>query len=226
MRRPIVSILLLLVCLMSCQADRPVRPNILLIVVDDMGYSDIVPFGGNIQTPVLDQLAKEGMLFSNFHVLPTCSPTRSVLLSGNDNHVAGLGVMGEMSYPEIENLPGYAGHLVDQVATVPEILKSAGYHTYMTGKWHLGEEDEQSPFKRGFEKTFALMSGGGSHWGDMKPVSPLQNMIYRKNGKRISELPETFYSTKDYTDSIMAFIERNKNDEKPFFRLSVLHGSA
>src|SRR5210317_393877 len=85
------------------------RPNILLIVADDVGYSDISPFGSEIESPNHSLLANEGMKFSNFHVLPTCSPTRSALLSGNDNHVAGLGIMHEMSYPEIENLPGYVG---------------------------------------------------------------------------------------------------------------------
>ena len=193
------------------------RPNILLIVADDLGFSDIGSYGGDISTPILDQLAKEGMRFSSFHVLPTCSPTRSALLTGNDNHVAGLGVMGEFIYPEIEGLSGYAGHLSDRVVTIAEILKSAGYHTYMTGKWHLGEDDEQSPFKRGFEETFTMMNGGGSHWFDMKPLTPLNPMIYRKNGKRLSELPKNFYSTKDYTDSLIQIIERNKEDGKPFF---------
>ncbi len=192
-------------------------PNILLIVADDLGYSDIRPFGGEIQTPVLDQLAAEGMRFSNFHVLPTCSPTRAALLSGNDNHVAGMGVMAEFIYPAIEDLPGYAGHLVDQVATIPEVMRSAGYHTYMTGKWHLGQQDEQSPFNRGFEKTFTMMNGGGSHWADMRPLSPPQSMIYRRNGERLTELPDDFYSTKDYTDALIEFIDGGKGDAKPFF---------
>jgi arylsulfatase len=193
------------------------RPNILLIVADDLGYSDIGSYGGEINTPVLDTLANNGMRFSNYHVLPTCSPTRSALLSGNDNHVAGMGVMAEFIYPEIENLPGYVGHLNGNVATIPEILRAAGYHTYMTGKWHLGEQDEQSPFEHGFEETFTMMNGGGSHWDDMKPLSPTEGMIYRKNGKRLSELPEGFYSTKDYTDSLLEFIEKNRDDGKPFF---------
>jgi arylsulfatase len=193
------------------------RPNILLIVADDLGYSDIGSYGGDINTPVLDQLAKEGMRFSNYYVLPTCSPTRAALLSGNDNHVAGMGVMGEFIYPAIEGLPGYVGHLADRVATIPEILRSAGYHTYMTGKWHLGTDDEQSPFERGFEETFTMMNGGGSHWADMKPLSLHEPMIYRKNGKRISMLPKDYYSTKNYTDSLMKFIKSNKDDGKPFF---------
>jgi arylsulfatase len=201
----------------GCGTETDRRPNILLIVADDLGYSDIGAFGGEISTPVLDRLAAEGLRFSNYHVLPTCSPTRAALLSGNDNHVAGMGVMGEFRYPEIADLPGYAGHLADQVATIPEILRAAGYHTYMAGKWHLGEEDEQSPFARGFEQTFTMMNGGGSHWADMRPLSPPQSMIYRRNGERITKLPDDFYSSKDYTDALIEFIDSNLGDEKPFF---------
>ncbi|MHC4750366.1 MAG: arylsulfatase [Planctomycetota bacterium] len=220
MRKLITLLLISLVAILPAGGSveaKETRPNILLIVADDLGYSDLGSYGGEINTPVLDELSEEGMRFSNYYVLPTCSPTRSALLSGNDNHVAGMGVMSEFIYPDIKDLPGYVGYLADQVATIPEILRSAGYHTYMSGKWHLGKDDEQSPFKRGFEETFTMMNGGGSHWADMKPLSQHEAMIYRRNGKRLSELPKDFYSTKDYTDSLIGFIERNKDDGKPFF---------
>ena len=125
------------------------RPNVLLIVADDMGYSDIGAFGGEIRTPTLDALAAEGVRLSNFHVLPTCSPTRSVLLSGVDNHLAGLGTMGELKNPEMEGYPGYAGYLNFEVAALPEVLRANGYRTYMAGKWHLGFDEETSPHARG-----------------------------------------------------------------------------
>jgi len=193
------------------------KPNIILLVADDLGFSDIGPFGGDIQTPVLDKLAKESMNFSNFHVLPTCSPTRSVLLTGNDNHIAGLGIMGEASYPALEGMPGYSGHLNDQVVTLPEILQQQGYHTYMAGKWHLGDKEGQTPDGRGFEESFALMQGGGSHYADQKPLSPAQVMDYRVNGKKLAKLPADFYSARNYTDTLIAYIEKNKADHKPFF---------
>lgn len=193
------------------------RPNVLVIVADDLGFSDIGPFGGNIQTPVLDQFSKEGMLFSNFYVLPTCSPTRSALLTGNDNHVAGVGIMSEVSYPAVANLPGYSGHLNNQVVTIPELLKENGYHTYMAGKWHLGDDEGQLPSDRGFEESFALLQGGGSHYADQKPLSPPQVMDYRVNGKKIATLPADFYSTKNYTDTLIHYIDKNKGDQKPFF---------
>ena len=194
------------------------KPNVLLIVADDLGFSDIQPFGGNIQTPVINRLAREALLFSNFHVQPTCSPTRSSLLTGNDNHIAGLGIMGEGNYPRLKalNLPGYSGHLSDQVVTIPELLVASGYHSYMTGKWHLGEGTEQDPHARGFEETFIMGNGGGSHWSDKKPLSPLQHVDYTRNGKEVDP-PKEFYSTRDYTDSMIAFIDRNKSDKKPFF---------
>ena len=92
------------------------RPNILLIVADDLGYSDIGVFGGEIETPTFDYLAKEGLQLTNFHVLPSCSPTRSVLMSGVDNHLAGMGTMGEIKTPDMEGHPGYVGYLNFEVA--------------------------------------------------------------------------------------------------------------
>ena len=97
------------------------KPNILIIVADDMGYSDIGAFGGEIATPTLDRLANEALRLSNFHVLPSCSPTRSVLLSGVDNHLAGIGTMGEFKTPEMEDYPGYAGYLNFEVAALPSM---------------------------------------------------------------------------------------------------------
>jgi arylsulfatase len=196
----------------------PASPNILLIVADDMGFSDIEPFGGNIKTPVLDELSKQSVLFSNFHVLPTCSPTRSALLTGNDNHVAGFGIMGEMDYPALHNLalPGYSAALSDQVVTIPEILRENNYHTYMVGKWHLGDNKGQDPYDRGFEQTFILGTGGGSHWNDRRALAPPQKMEYSRNAV-IIEPPTDFYSSRNYTDSLIQFLERDKADEKPFF---------
>lgn len=194
------------------------QPNILLIVADDLGFSDIGSFGGSINTPVIDKIAQEGHRFSNFYVQPTCSPTRSSLLTGCDNHFAGLGIMHEMDYPALQalKLPEYAGSLKKDILTLPELLRENGYHTYMVGKWHLGEDEGQNPFDRGFEETFILGTGGGSQFNDQRSLAPPQSMTYTRNGVEV-RLPEDFYSTKNYTDSIIKFIDRNKGDNKPFF---------
>jgi len=192
-------------------------PNILLIVADDLGYSDIGCFGGEIATPTLDTLATEGLRLTNFHVLPSCSPTRSVLFSGMDNHRAGLGTMGEMKTAEMEGHPGYAGYLNFEVAALPEVLKSTGYRTYMAGKWHLGAGEKTRPHARGFDETFALLPGGGSHWSDQRPLSPPQVMIYSRNGKIVDSLPEDFYSSRYYTDCLLDWLRRDQEDDKPFF---------
>lgn len=115
------------------------RPNILLILADDMGYSDISPYGGEIFTPNIARLADQGMTLSNFHVAAYCAPTRSMLLTGVDNHIVGLGNMIELTADNQRGKPGYEGYLNGRAATIATKLRNAGYHTYMAGKWHLGK---------------------------------------------------------------------------------------
>jgi arylsulfatase len=114
-------------------------------------------------------------------------------------------------------IPGYEGHLNFDVAALPEVLKGEGYHTYMVGKWHLGHDAETVPYARGFEETFILVPGGGSHWNDRRPVSPPETMIYQRNGQPVDSLPEDFYSTKNYTDNVLQWMRKNQGDGKPFF---------
>jgi arylsulfatase A-like enzyme len=114
------------------------KPNFLIIVADDLGFSDVRPYGGEISTPCLDRLAREGLLMTGFHTASACSPTRSMLLSGTDNHIAGLGQMQEYmkrSAGAYDNKPGYEGYLNFRVAALSEILQDAGYLTLMSGKW-------------------------------------------------------------------------------------------
>lgn len=194
------------------------RPNFLLIVADDLGYSDLGSYGGEINTPVLDNLAQKGVRYTNFYVSPTCSPTRSMLLTGTDNHVAGLGNMGEFTNPNQMGKPGYEGILNKRVVTVASLLRDCGYHTYMTGKWHLGYKPDEIPHARGFERDFSLLSGGGSHFDDQwnvewqRPKAP-----YTEDGRPLEKLPKGFYSTKNYTDKMIQFIDESRKDSKPFF---------
>ncbi len=194
------------------------RPNFLLIVADDMGYSDLGSYGGEINTPVLDKLAQEGVRYTEFYVSPTCSPTRAMLLTGTDNHISGLGNMGELLAPNQMGKPGYEGVLNKRVVTVASLLRDNGYHTYMTGKWHLGYEPDEIPRARGFERDFSLIAGGASHFDDQwnlewqRPIAP-----YTEDGRPLEKLPKDFYSAKTYTDKMIQFIEDGRKDGKPFF---------
>jgi arylsulfatase A-like enzyme len=198
-------------------ADGPRRPNIVIILADDMGYSDMGMFGSEIKTPNLDALAKDGVRFTNFYTHATCSPTRSMLLSGVDTHVNGLGNMDEWTAPNQKGVDGYEGFLNDRVATLPELLKNAGYHTYMAGKWHLGKEPDKIPAARGFERDFSLLDGGGSYW-NMDNVSALSpRLVFTEDGRYLTKLPKDYYATKTYTDKLISFIDANRGDGKPFF---------
>jgi arylsulfatase len=205
-----------LICIPSVLiAKEETKPNILLIVVDDMGFSDIGPFGGEIRTPHLDSLAKSGMIFTDFHTAPTCSPTRSMLLSGTDNHLAGLGSMGEALLPNQVGKPGYEGNLNDRVVSIATLLRGAGYFTCMSGKWHLGEEVEDDPYHRGFKKAYTMLIGGASHFDDEWMMYANYTPIYRENGVRV-HVPRGFFSTEFYTDKIMEYIDSRKAHQ-PFF---------
>ena len=195
------------------------KPNILLIMVDDMGWTDIGSYGSEIDTPNLDTMAKSGVMFSNFYTSVSCSPTRSMLLSGTDNHIAGLGNMGEMLTPDQRGKPGYEGHLNSRVVSLAEVLKNGGYHTYMAGKWHLGHDPETYPHARGFDRSFSMLFGGASYWSDMYGLLAVHEEVaeYVENDKLLSELPKDFYATRSYTDYLINQIRENRTDDKPFF---------
>ena len=186
------------------------KPNILLIVADDLGYADLGSYGGDISTPNLDQLASEGLRFNNFKSGPSCAVSRSMFLTGNDNHIAGMGKQSH--YAEVE---GYEGYLSDRVLTIPEVLRGEGYHTYMVGKWHLGPEPEHDPFHRGFEKSFMTPEGGSNHYSSLGVLPQAPISTYRENGEETS-WPEGAYSTDFYTDKIIEYISSNLEDRKPF----------
>ncbi len=198
-------------------ADRARRPNIIIILGDDMGFSDMGSFGGEIRTPNLDSLANEGVRFTNFYTHASCSPTRSMLLSGVDTHRNGLGNMDEWTAPNQRGVPGYEGYLNHRVLTLPQLLKDAGYHTYMVGKWHLGKAPELIPAARGFERDFSLLDGAGSYWDMTNFTGASPNSVFTEDGRYLTKLPKDYYATKTYTDKLIEFIDANQGDGKPFF---------
>lgn len=192
------------------------RPNIVLIVADDMGYSDLSAFGSEIQTPNLDAIANQGVILSNYHTAPTCSPTRSMLMSGTDSHIAGVGTMAELVLPEQQGKRGYEGYLTDRVVAFPKLLQANGYRTMMVGKWHLGKTPELSPLARGFDESFALIEGSADHFTQGGTTDRNPQATYRLNGKDI-ELPKDFGFSSDYfTSTTIKQIGSTKSD-KPFF---------
>ena len=192
------------------------RPNILLIVADDIGFSDVGVFGSEISTPNIDALAAEGMMLTQFHVFPNCGPTRGAMMTGVDPHRAGMGGNHGTSAENQKGKPGYEGHLRNDVVTIAQLLRDAGYHTYMTGKWHLGAKGN-NPAARGFDKSFALLNGAASHWADQAPIIPGSATRYTIDGEPVAELPEDFYSSTWYTDQLISYIDADRGDDSPFF---------
>lgn len=215
---------LLLVFVAGCtgcgqQSDEPYppdvdeRPNILLIVADDLGYADLGVHGSAIQTPNIDGLAAAGKLFTQFHTAPMCAPTRAMLLSGNNNHVAGMARQHRRNLAG-HSVPGYEASLSDRIAPLPRLLRDAGYHTYTVGKWHLGLTAETSPRAAGFTRSFNLLDGAGTHFDD---VGFFEGGSTYWEDEGFSEYPVGRYSTEVYTDRLIEFIDSNKGDGRPFF---------
>jgi arylsulfatase len=193
------------------------RPNIVLILGDDLGFSDMGSFGGEIKTPNMDSLAQDGVRFSQYYTQASCSPTRAMLLSGTTTHRNGMGNMNEWTAPNQMDKPGYEGYLNHRVATLPQLLKDSGYHTYMVGKWHMGKTPDLIPAARGFERDFSLLDGAGSYW-DMQNFTALTPYsTFTEDGRYLKKLPKDYYATKTYTDKMIGYIESNRGDGKPFF---------
>jgi arylsulfatase A-like enzyme len=203
------------------RARRDRRPNILLIIADDLGYSDLGAFGGEIRTPHLGALAREGRLLTGHHTAPTCSPTRAMLYSGTDHHLVGLGSMAERTSPEQQGKPGYEGFLTKKAVTFSELLHDSGYHTYISGKWHLGLTEQQSPKAWGFESSFILGNGASSHFAPdpARLTVADQNVVFRENGVQTT-VPSDFFSSDFFTSKLIGYIEQNRGDGKPFLALA------
>ena len=191
-------------------------PNIVLLLADDLGFSDLANYGSEITTPNLDTLANKGARFSNFHVAANCAPTRAMLMTGVNNHRAGVGNIIEMIPDEFRDSPAYQGTLSTRTVTIATLLRDKGYHTYMAGKWHLGQSPELLPSARGFDRTVALADSGADNWAQ-KPYLPIYEQAnWFADGKRL-ELPDDFYSSRYLIDKTIEFIDSNAKSDAPFF---------
>ncbi|WP_339743711.1 arylsulfatase [uncultured Maricaulis sp.] len=197
-------------------AQPAVRPNFVLVLVDDAAFMDFGIYGGEARTPVIDRLARRGMIFSNYHSSPLCAPSRAMLLTGLDNHRTGLATIPEVLPPEHRGQPGYGMSLEPGVVTVADRLQAAGYRTYMTGKWHLGHGEGDLPNAHGFDHSFVLDASGADNW-DEKPYMPYYRTAdWFEDGAR-AHLPDEFYSSEFLVDRMIDYIDADAGSADPFF---------
>lgn len=190
------------------------RPNIIVVLFDDLALTDLGAYGGEARTPVIDGLASSGAQFTRYYTSPLCSPSRAMLLTGIDNHRNGVATIPEVLPPEHEGRPGYSLHLEPGVATIATRLKAEGYRTYMTGKWHLGDGDGQLPNAHGFDRSFTLDASGADNWEDKAYIPYYAEAPWYEDGKP-ADLPENFYSSDFITSKMIEYL--GAGSDEPFF---------
>ena len=203
MKNLIHSLLVITLLFCSCQSStstektKQIPPNILVIIVDDLGYSDLGSYGGEIETKNIDDLANNGIQFSNFYASPNCSPSRAMLMSGMDHHKAGIGAMsGRMIGPNQKGVPGYEGYLNEQTVAFSELLKDEGYRNYYVGKWHLGTNDIAHPNSRGFDQAWWQVEGSPNSHFNLTPNKYIkQKTNYYENKEAKQKASQDFFSS-------------------------------
>ncbi len=185
------------------------RPNIVLIVADDLGYSDLGSYGSEIRTPNLDALAAEGTRFASFHVAGECSPTRAMLLTGLNSHRSGVGAMRESVPPELEGKPGYLTVLDRSAVTVSSLLQRGGYRTYAVGKWHVGKETHNLPPARGFDRSLIQGDSGSDNWQPTQRYLALTDRVYWFEDGAPAQMPARFYSSSFYVDKAVQYLQQD-----------------
>jgi len=183
----------------AAAADKP-HPNIVVLVADDWGFSDVGAYGSEIATPNIDELARHGVRFSNFHVAASCAPTRSMLLTGVDNHLNGVGNLRETMPQGHLGKPGYLGSLDTNVVTVATLLQDSGYRTYIAGKWNVGSESYNLPNRRGFDRSIIQGDTGSDNWVPGQRYLPHGAKVnWFEDGKE-PVMPAEFYSSQYFVD--------------------------
>ena len=196
--------------LASAQPSGAKRPNIVLIMADDMGFSDIGCYGGEIDTPNIDALARGGLRFTQCYNTGRCCPTRASLLTGLYPHQAGIGHMTNEETRKFDyGYPGYRGELNRNCVTLAEAIRPAGYHAWMCGKWHVGTAEGLRPLDRGFERYYGIVRGACNYW------KPDPDKLLLDGRAHITEPGDDFYTTDAFTDHAIQYV-KEQDDEKPF----------
>ncbi|MEO0435425.1 MAG: arylsulfatase [Pseudomonadota bacterium] len=217
MRRPslLIRILVILMLHLWLGAAYAEQPNIVLVLVDDAALMDFASFGGEAQTPNVDALGRAGVSFSNYHTSPMCAPSRAMLLTGLNSHKAGVGALPEIITEEQRRSPAYSQHLLPEVETIADRLRTAGYQTFMTGKWHLGHGPGDLPNDHGFDRSFALDASGADNYEQKSFMPFYAEAPWFEDGKPTT-LPENFYSSEFLVDQMVRYLESRDRD-RPFF---------
>jgi arylsulfatase/uncharacterized sulfatase len=191
------------------------RPNILLVLVDDAGFMDFGAYGSDSRTPTIDALTRSGAQFTRYYSTPLCGPSRASLMTGLDNHAVGSGTLAEVLTPEMRALPAYDMTWEDGQATLASHLQAAGYQTFVTGKWGIGDIGANLPNRFGFDRSWVLDATGADNYS-AKPYLPLYKEVeWYEDGARVT-LPEDFYSSRDIVDKMIGYIDEG-DAEKSFF---------
>jgi arylsulfatase/uncharacterized sulfatase len=199
------------------EAQNTSRPNIVVIVADDAGFTDLGAYGGEARTPNIDALAQQGAQFSRYYSSPLCSPSRAMLLTGLDNHRTGHATIVEVLPPELRGQPGYTMRLEPGVVTLAERLRRSGYRTYATGKWHLGHGEGDLPNAHGFDSSFVLDASGADNWEERAYMPFYRSADWFENGER-AHVPENFYSSEFIVDRMIHYMEADSaRSQTPFF---------
>jgi arylsulfatase/uncharacterized sulfatase len=192
------------------------RPNVVILLADDVALMDFGAFGGEARTPNIDSLAARGAMFTRYRTSPLCSPSRAMLLTGVDNHRTGLATIPEVLPPEQRGKPGYAMRLEPGVATLATRLRDVGYRTYMTGKWHLGGGKGDLPDSHGFDRSFALEASGADNWEHKSYMPYYASAPWYEDGKP-ARFPKGVYSSTFIVDRMIAYLDADQQVAQPFF---------
>lgn len=190
-------------------------PNILLVMLDDVGYMDLGAYGGDTLTPTIDKLGNTGAMFTTYYTTPQCGPSRASAMTGQANHQVGMGSIAEVLSDEMRELPAYSMVWSTEQKTVASRLKQQGYQTFVSGKWGIGDVGQNLPNRFGFDKSWVLDSTGASNYSNKSYLPIYKSMQWYEDGQPV-DLPDDFYSSRNIVDKMISYVD-GSNPEQPFF---------